>query len=382
MLHLNITDERLLTREGTIIPMAVRFPGGATLLIYHTGFDAIFQPCGMSRSDDKAATWQRINFPLRRVGACGRIGDHDAIFLDDCLVHAGGDEYIALTSRTTDGGRTFEDVVEARFTISNLIPKPYEPDPASVFAPPMPDWYRDRLPDNPQFAAHIFGRVIRLSDGALAMVCYGAQRGNLPKRRKQGAPASDGVADDANAGESYSAILVRSDDDGRTWREVSICGKLEPGLPFDGGYFFSNGFNETALIETAPNELLVMMRHGTFALMYTNRSTDGGRTWEGIRAMSHVSVAPRMVKLDNGILAAAWGRPGITVAFSLDGTGCKWDVMSEVLTLGEPSQYYPWLEPLDNDTVTLLYDRRTWDKPHPRYVDHGIYARDITIRSA
>jgi len=378
--HLTVTDEELITRDGTIIPQALRFDDGAMLLHYHVGFDAAFEPVGMSRSDDKAKSWQRAEPPLHRVAACGQIGPTEAIFFDDNLVHVAGDEYAVLYNRTTDAGRTFTGVAAARCFIPNLIHKPYHADPANPFFPPITDWYRNRLPENPSIGGNMFGRIIRLSDNSLATVCYGSQHGNLKKRRKQGQPASEGIAEQVDAGESNSAILLRSEDHGQTWHAVSVCGKLEPNKPFDGGFLYSEGFNETALIETAPGELFVIMRHGSYHLLWTNRSTDFGKSWQGIAMLNHAGVAPSMTRLGNGALAAAWGRPGLTVAFSLDGSGRYWDVATELMRGDEASQRYPWLTPLDDNTVMVFYDRRTWDKPHPRYINHGIYARRITIK--
>lgn len=377
--HLTVDDECLLTCDGTIIPLSVRFDDGAMLLMYHVGFDAHFEPSGLSRSHDGGETWQKGEPPLHRIGACGRIGPQEAIFLDDLLVHAGGDEYIVLYNRTTDGGRTFTGVERARCRIPNLIPKPYQPDPSSPHLPPVPEWYRRHFPEGLSFGAFCFGRILRLNDGTLAMACYGSERGNLPKRRREGRPASEGIAEMANAGESTSAYLMRSADNGRTWNAVSCCGKLLPDRPFDGGYFYSQGFNETALAETTPGELFVIMRHGSYHLLWSNRSSDSGRTWQGIQPTNHAGVAPHMVRLGNGMLAGAWGRPGLTVAFSFDGTGRYWDAATELMRGDEASQRYPWLEPVGENTVLCLYDRRTWDKPHPRYVNHGIYARRITI---
>jgi hypothetical protein len=395
---LNVGEERLLSPRGTIIPQAIRFDDGSMLLHYHVGFDAWFEPIGMSRSDDGGRTWRDVEPPLYRVGACGQIGPTQAIFLDEYLVQAdgsgdsggsadtggsgGGGEYVLLYNRTDDGGRTFSGVQRARCRIPDLIAKPYEPDASSPYFPPMPDWYRRRLGDAPAFAGSAFGRVIRLRDGALATVCYGAQRGNPQKRRRQGATADQGVAEQATAGESSSAILLRSEDEGRTWDAVSVCGRLEPGRPFDGGYFYSEGFNETALAETPDGGLFVIMRHGSYHLLWTNRSWDAGRSWRGIEMLNHAGVAPHMVRLGCGALAAAWGRPGLTVAFSLDGTGRYWDAATEIMRGDEASQRYPWLVPIDDHTVTLFYDRRTWDKPRPRYINHGIYAREISARPA
>jgi hypothetical protein len=377
---LTVGDERLITARGTIIPQSLRFADGSMLLSYHLGFDAWWTAMGMSRSDDGGVTWQDGAAPPHQVAALGLLGPRSAIFLDTHLVRRRGDEYSLLYSRSDDAGRTMGPVREATVTIPNLIAKPYVPQTDSPFFPPMPDWYRQRWGDDPHFAGSMFGRVIRLRDGSLATVCYGCEVGNLPKRRKQGADASQGIAEQANAGESNSAILLRSTDEGESWRAVSTCGRLEPGRPFDGGYFYSEGFNETALAELADGELLVIMRHGSYHLLWTNRSRDGGQSWSGLQMLNHPGVAPNAVMLDSGILAASWGRPGLTVAFSTDGTGRLWDATTELMRGDEASQRYPWLQPIDARTLWCFYDRRTWAKPHARYVNHGIYARVITVR--
>lgn len=383
--RLIVGEEYLLTSHGTIIPMGLAFPDGDMLLLYHTGFDAWFEPCGMSRSTDQGLTWTIDQPPLYRVAACGVVGEKHALFFDEYIVHEHDDVYSILTNRTRDGGRTFTGVTKARCTIPKLIPTPYVAKPGSPFFPEMPDWYRSHLGDKPRFAATAFGRVMRLADQSLVMACYGPMIGNLPKHRPQGAeasvgaPAAQGVAEMPHAGLSTSSFLLRSLDDGMTWTLLGVCGRLEPNRPFDGGYFFSEGFNETALTQTPSGQLMVVMRHGSYHLLWSNRSDDGGLTWQGIQPMNHAGVAPHMVRLSSGLLAAAWGRPGLTVAFSFDGSGRYWDLATELMRGDEASQRYPWLVPTGPRSLLALYDRRTWKKPEPIYVNHGIYARSITV---
>ena len=86
-----------------------------------------------------------------------------------------------------------------------------------------------------------------------------------------------------------------------------------------------------------------------------------------------------MCLLPNGMLAAAWGRPGMTVGFSIDGTGSTWDALVGVMQDDVQSQKYPWLVPIGENRVMLFYDKRKWDSERRVFYEHGIYCREITV---
>jgi len=60
------------------------------------------------------------------------------------------------------------------------------------------------------------------------------------------------------------------------------------------------------------------------------RSTDGGMTWSYPEAVAESSVTPHLVKLDNGVVALVYGRPGVHVQFSTD--GCRsWNTLTSII---------------------------------------------------
>ena len=142
---------------------------------------------------------------------------------------------------------------------------------------------------------------------------------------------------------------------------------------------YSEGFTETGLSCTSDGKIYALMRHGSYMLLWGVISSDGGRTWGEPLCFNYPGVAPCLCLMPNGVLAAAWGRPGMTVGFSLDGTGRTWDVLVGVMQDNVPSQKYPWIVPVAQDRIMLFYDRRKWDPTRRVFYDHGIYCRDITV---
>jgi hypothetical protein len=82
---------------------------------------------------------------------------------------------------------------------------------------------------------------------------------------------------------------------------------------------------EPMLAETTDGELVCVIR-GTDQEqrpMLITRSRDHGRTWEPPRPLFGFGVFPALVRLGNGALLLAFGRPGVWVSASLDG-GRTW----------------------------------------------------------
>ncbi|MDP6775415.1 MAG: sialidase family protein, partial [Candidatus Latescibacteria bacterium] len=229
---------------------------------------------------------------------------------------------------------------------------------------------------------HIFGRVVRLPDNALCVAAYVKMEGNetrLKEPSRYVQPRTDGTAPEAREEVLDSSLLFLSTDEGKNWEHVSTIGKIQPGRPFDGGKIYSEGFNETGLSVTSDGNLYALMRHGSYMLLWSAVSEDNGRSWSDVQAFNHPGVAPSLSLLPNGVLAAVWGRPGLTVGFSLDGTGTSWDLLVGVMGDGEPSQKYGWLVPAGENRLMLFYDRREWDPERRTFFNHGIYHRTIEV---
>ena len=384
----SLSEERLITTDGTIIPQAVRFANGNMVVIYHVGNDAYFSPSGSHRSRDNGATWERMECPLHRGSAMGAVGDARALFFDQYLLKTGDGEYAAFYNETRDSGETFPGPKTARFSIKGVLDREYVPrsrdDPDYFFEPDVPDFYEPVTAKHGSvIGGHIFGRILRLPDGALGLSAYCAMEGNMTRLREHsayvGARQDEATAPEATGQVLDSSVFFRSEDDGQTWRYTDTIGRARPGKPFDAGKIYSEGLNETGLSCTADGNVYALIRHGSYMLLWWSMSKDCGRTWSDIKPLNYPGVAPSVVLMPNGVVAAAWGRPGMTVAFSLDGTARNWDVLVGVADDSISSQKYPWVVPVGDNRLMLLYDKRKWDPEKRRLYDHGIYCRELTV---
>jgi len=138
-------------------------------------------------------------------------------------------------------------------------------------------------------------------------------------------------------------ILIKSDDEGKSWHFVSIMGQnYEPTLCMlpDGDMIAIHRCD----LSREPRPLL------------QSRSTDGGlsfskavpapgvelitnedRKWftsDG-RLYTHCSgaqVDPTLLRMGNGVIAVSYGRPGLHIRFSIDGKGQYWSNKTTILT--------------------------------------------------
>jgi len=63
---------------------------------------------------------------------------------------------------------------------------------------------------------------------------------------------------------------------------------------------------------------------GTTSNLWITRSSDQGHTWESPERLEVHTALPRLIALDNGVLASVQGRPGISLRFSNDPEGHVW----------------------------------------------------------
>lgn len=120
-------------------------------------------------------------------------------------------------------------------------------------------------------------------------------------------------------------VLIRSDDGGSTWRYHSTVATTAD-APWG-----SEGPSEPTLLLLPTGELVCIMRtggpgykgRGGFSEpLLEARSRDGGRTWKH-RRMSISGVMPKLLRMSNGVLVLATGRPGNVLYFSTD-NGRSW----------------------------------------------------------
>jgi len=385
---IEVKPERLITTEGTIIPQCIGFNNGNINLFYQIGTDGWFTPCAGQFSNDYGKTWKKSATPIFRPSAMGQIGDGAGIILGQYMFKTGDNKYAVYYSVTSDSGETFSEPKIAKFYAENLIEYHYEAaaedDPAAFCTPEIPEFYNEVASDNAvDIGGHLFGRVIRLPDGALGVSAYMMVKGNMTRKHYDTGYIGK-KPDEANAPEAadeylWSSLFFRSEDNGKTWKNTGTIGTASPGKPFDVGILYSEGYTETGLSLTKDGRIYACMRHGSYMLLYFSYSDDGGYTWTEPEAFNFPGVAPSVELMSNGALAMAWGRPGLTVGFSLDGNGKNWDILAGIESDRMMSQKYGWIIEVSDNTLLLFYDRRKWDNEKKKHYDHGIYCREIFI---
>lgn len=119
-------------------------------------------------------------------------------------------------------------------------------------------------------------------------------------------------------------------------------------------------------------ELVMVFRradHRQMLPMGISLSKDAGRTWTPLREAAPLGVLPRLLRLDSGPMVMTFGRPGVYLSFSLDGTGDSWTFPLSLkegtpFDVGGTTCGYTSLLPLKKDTFLLLYSDFRWPAPH------------------
>ncbi len=126
----------------------------------------------------------------------------------------------------------------------------------------------------------------------------------------------------------YRTWVCRSRDGGKTWAYLSTVGANEI-LPLPER---AEGWCEPDLIDTGGGSLLCVMRTGgsphkgspeRYTDLYASHSADGGESWGLPKPIAPWGVWPRLLRMSNGVIALASGRPGVFLLFSADG-GQSW----------------------------------------------------------
>lgn len=162
------------------------------------------------------------------------------------------------------------------------------------------------------------------------------------------------IQPDGSAPISMMASLMVSPDNGRSFApRASIAN--DP----SGGHMMA----EPVVSPTSDGGLACLIRRQggkRMIPMLITHSCDGGYSWEHPVECMEFGALPRLLLMDCGMLAAAFGRPGIQLSFSIDGTGRKWTERIEVLA-GNPDKLhdhtdgYPSLIALNGHEFLLAY---------------------------
>jgi hypothetical protein len=187
--------------------------------------------------------------------------------------------------------------------------------------------------------------IVRLGDGSLLAAMYGqfkTDRVLIPTM-----PAKWQCF-------KYRTFVVRSTDRGRTWRYLATVA-YDPSIGLES-------FCEADLLTLPGGDILCLMRTGgsggRHTPLYQSRSRDDGRTWTPPEPIADRGVWPNACRMQSGLLACTYGRPGNWLAFSLD-EGRTWT--GHFCFYTGPTTSYNSVEEVAPGVLLVVYDRQQLD---------------------
>lgn len=125
----------------------------------------------------------------------------------------------------------------------------------------------------------------------------------------------------------YQNGLLASKDGGHMWRYYAKIASPADVLPqSDWEQRSFEAANETSMIRLADGTLMAVFRVGSGRKWHLRQafSSDEGRTWTKPDVLPAYSVEPKLLRIANGTIVLATGRPGIDLWFSSDPRGRSW----------------------------------------------------------
>ena len=180
-----------------------------------------------------------------------------------------------------------------------------------------------------------------------------------------------------------SVSFYHSKDEGNSWTNIGRIPFVKDGIANVKG---DGEFTEPAFEILKDSTFICIMRSGSSSPMYRSFSYDRGKTWTTPSPFTPNGVKPKLLLLDNGVLALVSGRPGIQVRFSLDGTGKKWTEPIDMISfMNEDGSYtrdvscgYPSILEAGDNSFYLVYSDFT-TKNENQEIRKTIWFRKITI---
>ena len=140
------------------------------------------------------------------------------------------------------------------------------------------------------------------------------------------------IAGDDTIPRHWPATCMVSRDEGRTWTRRSTIAVDPTGDSY---------MTEPMIAVTSEGRLACAIRGSAHDTDYTKGhrlvitfSSDRGRTWEPIQPLHKFGVFPCLLLLENGIMVCSFGRHGVHMKFSADGTGRTWSKPTTLTPMG------------------------------------------------
>ena len=220
-----------------------------------------------------------------------------------------------------------------------------------------------------EWAGLIFHRsVVELRDGSLLAAMYG--------NFEQDTTPPTNPRSKIETKYKERAFVVRSTDQGRTWRYVSTVVAPDPAVVDD-----SEGFNEWSIVRLADGRLFGVIRTGHYTSFVVAWSSDEGKTWTKPFTPAGLGPGcdPWVIRLSDGRLALAHGElpqpegsredywknysvgsdsRRCVLAIDADGSGRNW--ISYVVADYAPASAYPTIFEVEPGTIVYQADMNVW----------------------
>ena len=193
--------------------------------------------------------------------------------------------------------------------------------------------------------------------------------------------------EDGRVWDSWGAMLLRSEDHGKTW---NLAGQIpyEPTAEDKNDPAKWDGFSEPAITFFPDGSLFSVLRTCDVTAenrpLYWSRSTDQGKSWSQPRVFDRYGVWPNFVRLENGTTLLSFGRPGDFIRASRDPAGLKWSKKLTILDATSPGCSNAGIAPIGPDTALVVYSSFKHPQKdsavNPAPLVKTILARTVTVR--
>lgn len=297
-------------------PWLYRLPNGDLLLVAEPEPDAKAAPRLALRSRDQGQTWQPEPTLVQRVAALAALRNRSVLVYDQYLFQKAGQQYVSDLCVSRDGGRSFGPLQLAEFAL-----------PADLVARSQPkevvETYKLSSGGGSERACTTFSaRLVEVGDDSL-VACGLAPLG---------------------VGDSPGAVCYRSADRGLTWTVGATLARDEVAA--------------LALASAGGSRLVALLAMGSEPTLHTALSADGGATWAEPRSARVRGAAVDLCRLANGVLACCYGGPGLSLMFSVDGTGKAWTDKIRIAEASEGVSGWASLCEAGPDRLLLVYEQQ------------------------
>lgn len=297
-------------------PALYALPNGDLLLAVEPEPGAGTGPRVARRSRDQGRTWQDEPTLVHRPNAVAVLRNRTVVVYDEYLFAREGGQAVCDVCVSRDGGRAFGPLLLAEFAVgADVSLRRASSDLAAAYAASSARW-------SDRGCGGLCGSVVETDAGDL-VACSLARFSGDPSQR---------------------CLCYRSKDKGLTWTA--------------GAALAEQDVSGAALAAGGEGRLAALLALGPEPVAHVTLSADGGAHWTAPRSLRVPAAGVALCTLDNGVLAACCGGPGVTLLFSLDGTGRVWTDRVVLADAGQNPVGRVGLAETGEGRLLVVYDRQ------------------------